>query len=47
MIFIETKIFTKEIKRFLPDDEYHKLQVELVFRPDAGKWNGYNEKTGF
>lgn len=37
MIFIETKIFTKEIKRLLPDDEYHKLQVALVFRPDAGK----------
>ena len=36
MIFIETSIFTKEIKRILPDDEYRMLQTALLFRPDAG-----------
>lgn len=37
MIFIETSIFTKEIKRFLPDDEYRQLQTDLMLRPEAGK----------
>jgi mRNA-degrading endonuclease RelE of RelBE toxin-antitoxin system len=36
MEFIETPIFTREIRRLLPDDEYHKLQIALVLRPDAG-----------
>lgn len=36
MIFIETSIFTKEIKRLLPDDEYRALQGALMLRPDAG-----------
>ena len=36
MEFIETPIFTREIRRLLPDDEYRKLQVALVLRPDAG-----------
>ena len=36
MIFIETSIFTKEIKSLLPDDEYKNLQFALMFRPDAG-----------
>jgi hypothetical protein len=26
MVFIETSIFTKEIKRLLPDEEYRALQ---------------------
>ena len=37
MIFIETSIFTKEIKSLLPDSEYRLLQRDLVLRPDAGK----------
>jgi hypothetical protein len=37
MIFIETSIFTKEIKRLLPDDEYRKLQQNLMLRPGAGR----------
>lgn len=36
MIFIETTVFTKEIRRLLPDDEYRMLQTALMFRPDAG-----------
>ena len=36
MVFIETSIFTKEIKRLLPDDYYKQLQTALMLRPDAG-----------
>ena len=36
MIFIETSIFTKEVKRLLPDDEYKQLQSDLMLRPEAG-----------
>jgi hypothetical protein len=36
MIFIETSVFTREIRRLLPDDEYRMLQTSLMYRPDAG-----------
>src|ERR1019366_3067450 len=36
MIFIETPTFTRLITVLLNDDEYSKLQEELVKRPDAG-----------
>lgn len=36
MLYIETSIFTKEIKRLLPDEEYRALQGALLLRPDAG-----------
>jgi len=36
MIFIETSIFTKEIRRLISDDSYRKLQAVLILRPDAG-----------
>ena len=36
MIFIETSIFTKEIQKLLPDDEYRILQQNLMIRPSAG-----------
>lgn len=36
MIFIETSVFTKEIKNLLPDEEYRGLQTALMFKPDAG-----------
>ncbi len=36
MIFIETPTFTRLIKGLLDDEEYSKLQAELVKRPDAG-----------
>jgi hypothetical protein len=36
MVFIETPIFTEEIRRLFPDDEYRFLQWELTIRPEAG-----------
>lgn len=36
MVFIETSIFTKEIQRLLPDDDYKQLQQNLMLRPAAG-----------
>ncbi len=36
MILIETHIFTRKLKTLLPDDEYRKLQHELVLRPEVG-----------
>jgi hypothetical protein len=36
MVFIETPTFTRPIAALLDDDEYAKLQQELVKRPDAG-----------
>ena len=36
MIFIETPIFTKLVSELLPDEEYRKLQLALVLRPEAG-----------
>lgn len=36
MIFIETPTFTRLISELLADDDYSKLQEELVRRPDAG-----------
>ena len=36
MIFIETSVFTREIKDLLPDEEYRMLQTALMFRPDVG-----------
>jgi mRNA-degrading endonuclease RelE of RelBE toxin-antitoxin system len=37
MLFIETPIFTKLVVDLIPDDEYRKLQLALVLRPEAGK----------
>ena len=36
MIFIETSVFTNEIRRLLPDESYRRLQTAIVLRPDAG-----------
>ncbi|WP_391488925.1 type II toxin-antitoxin system RelE/ParE family toxin [Leclercia tamurae] len=36
MLFIETDIFTEDVKELLDDDEYHKLQVFLATQPDYG-----------
>jgi mRNA-degrading endonuclease RelE of RelBE toxin-antitoxin system len=36
MIFIETPLFTKLIKDFLPDEDYRLLQLTLLLRPEAG-----------
>ena len=37
MKIIETPIFTKKINSLLTDEEYRKLQNELVFNPEKGK----------
>ncbi len=37
MLFIETPIFTTLVTDLLPDDEYRKIQMALVLRPEAGK----------
>jgi len=36
MIFVETSVFTREIRHLLSDEEYRMLQTALMFRPDAG-----------
>ena len=37
MLFIETPIFTRQVKELLPDEEYRRLQEALLMRPEAGK----------
>ena len=37
MRFVETTVFTKQLKSILSDDEYRLLQNVLVLRPDSGK----------
>ena len=37
MLFVETPIFTKLVTDLIPDDEYRKIQLALVLRPEAGK----------
>jgi mRNA-degrading endonuclease RelE of RelBE toxin-antitoxin system len=36
MIFIETPIFTKEIQKYLPDEDLRRLQAVLLLRPETG-----------
>lgn len=36
MVIIETSVFTRQIQKLLTDEEYAKLQADLVRRPDAG-----------
>jgi mRNA-degrading endonuclease RelE of RelBE toxin-antitoxin system len=36
MRFIETPIFTKEVRDLLDDDEYRALQLALILRPEQG-----------
>ena len=36
MVFIETPIFTVDVRALLGDDEYAALQQHLVAMPDAG-----------
>ena len=33
---METPIFTREVKKYLTDDEYRSLQTALIFRPEQG-----------
>jgi mRNA-degrading endonuclease RelE of RelBE toxin-antitoxin system len=34
--FIETPIFTQELKGLLSDEEYRSIQLALLFRPEQG-----------
>jgi mRNA-degrading endonuclease RelE of RelBE toxin-antitoxin system len=36
MVILETPIFTKRMTGLMSDDEYRKLQLHLITRPDAG-----------
>ena len=36
MLIIETSIFTRQVQSLLRDDEYRRLQIALVLRPDMG-----------
>ena len=36
MRFVETPIFTAEIRALLPDEEYRSLQIALLLRPEQG-----------
>ena len=36
MYFVETPIFTKEIRALLPDEDYRSLQSALLLRPQQG-----------
>ena len=36
MRFVETPIFTKEVRELLEDEEYRALQLALIFRPEQG-----------
>lgn len=37
MVFIESPVFTTEVRELLSDDEYSALQQYLADRPDAGR----------
>lgn len=37
MKIIETPIFTRRLKDIMTDEDYRKLQINLIARPDAGK----------
>ena len=35
-MFVETKLFTKLVQEYLPDDEYAALQQALIANPELG-----------
>jgi mRNA-degrading endonuclease RelE of RelBE toxin-antitoxin system len=37
MVIIETTFFTRQIRRLLSDEEYRRLQVDLVNHPEKGE----------
>ena len=36
MLFIETSIFTKQIRELVTDEEYRQFQQDLLIQPDKG-----------
>ncbi len=37
LVFVETKLFTQLVKKYLEDDEYRELQGYLMKDPEIGK----------
>ncbi len=37
MKIVETPVFTKRVKTLIPEEEYRKLQNELILNPERGK----------
>lgn len=37
IVIIETSIFTRQVQQLLSEEEYRKLQIELVLHPEKGK----------
>ncbi len=37
MKIIETSVFTKRLKTLLPDEDYRRLQNEIILNPEKGK----------
>ncbi len=36
MVILETRVFTRQVRKNLTDDDYRRLQRTLVERPDTG-----------
>lgn len=36
MVIVETSVFTKQVQKYLSDEEYRHLQSDLANRPDTG-----------
>jgi mRNA-degrading endonuclease RelE of RelBE toxin-antitoxin system len=36
MVIVESLIFTRQVQELLSDEEYRRLQAELIKRPDIG-----------
>ena len=36
MLFVETRVFTRELQDLMSDDDYRALQSALLLRPEAG-----------
>lgn len=36
MVIVETSIFTRQVQALLDDDDYRRLQMTLVLRPETG-----------
>ena len=43
MRFVETSIFTEEVRDPLEEEEYRALQLALLFRPDRGGLNKFKK----
>jgi mRNA-degrading endonuclease RelE of RelBE toxin-antitoxin system len=35
MVIVETTVFTKQVQKFLSDEEYRELQADLAVHPDS------------